>query len=405
MSNAVVLDTPRQARINLVSVCVGLTSAFVVQTMLMIAIPLTAIERGASPGLIGVILSAPYLLPLLLAIPLGELITRHGGRRAIVIGSLGMMLGAWATLAWPGLSGLFGAQLLVGMAHMVMILAGQTIVAGLGEGKVLERYFGWYATCLSAGQLVGPLVAGWLLDHHGSQIVFLITGSIASIGVFSGLILTGSARTGAPLKGADRGYRVQLRLLRRNPGVQVSIALTVAVVFALGAYGTFLPVYLNHQSMSATSIGALLSLRALSAMMIRPFTSAVIQVMGGRVKSMFVSALLVAFALLVTGLVQGVFALGLLVVIVGIGSGISQPLSMVVLAESVSPGQRSGALGMRLMGNRALQFLAPLILGLLADFLPYSITFIIAGVLSLLLVGVMASRVPSYVNMRSQPLE
>lgn len=399
MSDAAALDTPRQAKVNLVSVCAGLTIAFVVQTMLMIAIPLTAIERGAGPGMVGIILSAPHLLPLVLVIPLGELITRHGGKRAIVMGSLGMMLGAWTTLALPGLSGLFLAQLLVGTAHMVMILAGQTIVAGLGKGRVLERYFGWYATCLSAGQLVGPLIAGWLLDHHGSNLAFIITGSIASFGIIGGLTLTGSARIGVPIKREDKGYRAQLRMLRSNPGVQVSIALTVAVVFALGAYGTFLPVYLDLQSMSGTSIGALLSLRALSAMLIRPFTSILIQVMGGRVWSMFISASLVALALMFTGFFEGVLTLGILTVIIGIGSGISQPLSMVVLAESVSPMQRSGALGMRLMGNRAVQFLAPLILGLLADVLPYSITFFIGGVVVLLLVAVMASRVPSYLNM------
>jgi MFS family permease len=133
-------------------------------------------------------------------------------------------------------------------------------------------------------------------------------------------------------------------------------------------------------------------------MVIRPFTSSVIQMLGGRVKSMFISALLVAFTLMITGLVEETFALGLLAVIVGIGSGISQPLSMVILAESVSTSQRSGALGMRLMANRAVQFLAPLTLGFLADFLPYSVTFAVAGVFALILVGVMASRVPSYLR-------
>lgn len=398
MSDDDSLDTPQQASWNLVCVCLGLTGAFVVQTMLMIAIPLTAIERGASPGLVGVILSAPHLMPLLLAIPLGGVITRIGGRKAIILGSLGMMAGAWITLVLPGFWGLFFAQLLVGTAHMVMILAGQTIVAGLGKGKALERYFGWYATCLSAGQLVGPLVAGTLLDYQGSNFVFLIAGSIASFGILSGFALTGTARAGEPIKGTDQGYRVQLRVLRSNPGVQISIALTAAVVFALGAYGTFFPVYLEYQSLSATLIGVLLSLRALSAMLIRPFTSSVIQMLGGRVKSLLISALLVALTLMVTGLVEETFALGLLAVIVGIGSGISQPLSMVILAESVSTSQRSGALGMRLMANRAVQFLAPLTLGFLADFLPYSVTFAIAGVFALLLVGVMASRVPSYLR-------
>ena len=398
MSDFVARDTPRQTRVNLVLVCLGLTSAFVVQTMLMIAIPLTAMERGATPGLVGIILSAPHLLPLVLAIPLAEQISRFGGRQAIVTGSVGMMLGSWVALALPGLFGLFFAQLLVGTAHMIMILAGQTIVAGLGTGKVLERYFGWYASCLSAGQLVGPLVAGWLLDKHSSNFALIVTGFIGGLGILSGLFLTGSARDGFVVKAVDKGYRVQLRVLRSNPGVQVSIALTITVVFALSAFGTFLPVYLNFQSMSATTIGALLSLRALSAMLIRPFTSIVIQIMGGRVRTMLICALLVALALMFTGFVEDIFTLGFLAIVIGIGSGISQPLSMVVLAESVLSTQRSGALGMRLMGNRAVQFLAPLLLGLIADALPYSLTFFIGGLMVMVLVAVLAARVPAYLN-------
>lgn len=56
---------------NLVMVCIGLTSVFVSQTMLLISVPLRALELGASPSLVGIILSAPYLLPLVFAIPLG----------------------------------------------------------------------------------------------------------------------------------------------------------------------------------------------------------------------------------------------------------------------------------------------------------------------------------------------
>lgn len=403
MTQSGVLDSPAQIRANLTSVCLGLTSAFVVQTMLLIAVPLTAIERGASPGMVGLILSVPHLLPLVLAIPLGGMIARSGGRKAILAGSVGMMAGAWATLILPGLMGLMLAQFLVGTAHMVMILAGQTVVSGLGTGKTLERYFGWYTTCLSGGQLVGPLLAGWLLDHQGAPITFMVTGSVAGLALASGFWLSGSATTGQAAERAQMGYRAQLRLLRSNPGVQVSIALTVAVVFALGAYGTFLPVYLNSLSLSATVIGALVSLRALSAMLIRPFMPRVIDLIGGRVRAMWLSATLVAAGLMLTGFMSDALFLGMLAVLVGIGSGISQPLSMVVLAETVTGHQRPGALGMRLMGNRAVQFLAPLSLGLLAEFLPYSVTFLIGGLVVLVLIAVMASRLPAFVRLTEKP--
>lgn len=94
-------------------------------------------------------------------------------------------------------------------------------------------------------------------------------GAIALIGILSGFFLTGSARVGQSTEKSLLGYRAQARLLRTNPGVKISIALTVAVMFALGAHGSFLPVYLESLAVSATTIGALVSLRALCAMAIR----------------------------------------------------------------------------------------------------------------------------------------
>jgi len=381
---------------NMIAICLGLTSAFMVQTMLLIAVPLYALELGSSPLFVGVILSAPYMLPLVLAIPLGGIITRVGGKKVIITGSVGMVAGPWMILLVPGFTGLIFAQLIVGMAHMVMVLAGQSIISGLGHGKALEKYFGWYTTCLSAGQLAGPLLAGWLIDWSGTSASFLIMGFVALAGVLSGFFLTGRANTGEKTERALVGYGAQVRLLRTNPGVKVSIALTVAVMFALGAHGSFLPVYLESLAVSATAIGALVSLRAFCAMAVRPFMSSVIEFVGGRSAAMVFSAVFVAVGLTFTGVTVNLYGLAFLAILVGIGSGISQPLSMVVLAEHVPSAQRSSALGMRLMGNRGVQFLAPLVLGIIAEVASFGLTFFVGGLFVFVFVGVIVYLIPAY---------
>lgn len=397
MANTDRADSAGKARRNFMLICLGLISAFIVQTMLLVAVPLAALDLGASPALVGGILSAPHLLPLVLALPLAGIITRNGGRAAVMVAGLGLMLGAWLPLVVSGLMGLVLTQLLVGTAHMVMILAGQAIVSGLGTGKVLERHFGLYTTCISAGQLIGPLLAGWLLDLDGRSLTFGVTGAVAGLALISGIGLTGSARKGGDVERSITGFRAQLGLVRTHSGMQVSLALTVSVIFVLGAYGTFLPVYLESLSVSATGIGVLLSLRALSAMTIRPFMSFSIWALGGRVRAMLISAMVAGVGLMFTGGSDNMVFLGVLAVLIGIGSGISQPLSMVVLAETVPMPQRASAMGMRLMANRAVQFLAPVSLGLVAEVLPYSVTFFIGGVVVMLLVALMASRIPAFV--------
>lgn len=364
---------------NMSSVCIGLTSAFMVQTMLLIAVPLYSLELGASPFLIGVILSAPYLLPLLFAIPMAGTVARAGGRKVLIAGGTGMTLAPWLILGVPGYGGLVAAQLVVGLAQIVMVLAAQSIISELGSGKRLEKYFGWYTTCLSGGQLVGPLLAGWLIDAYSLELSFAVMGAVSIVSLASGFFLVGRARTGQRTKKSLLGYRAQGRLLKTNPGVQVSIAVTVAAMFALGAYGSFLPVYLEDLAISAMAIGALVSLRAFCAMAVRPFMSSVIMLVGGRSRAMVLSIACVATGLMFTGFTGDPFVLGMLAVLVGVGSGVSQPLSMVVLVEHVPPPQRSSALAMRLMGNRGVQFLAPLMLGFLAEAATFKVTFFVGS--------------------------
>ncbi|MGO3158973.1 MULTISPECIES: MFS transporter [unclassified Halomonas] len=368
---------------NLVMVCIGLTSVFVSQTMLLISVPLRALDLGASPSLVGIILSAPYLLPLVFAIPLGGVVSRIGPQKMFFIGATGMILGPLLSLMSPTFLGLLATQVTIGLTHVVMVIAAQSVVAGLGRGRTLERYFGWYTMCLSGGQLIGPLLAGYLIDTLSINWVFVVISAVPAIGLMSSCFFVGNARSGHATPRSLLGYRAQASLLRENVGVQMSLTVTIAVLFALGAHAAFLPVYLEELTFSATLIGVLVSTRALAAMLIRPIMPQVIQALGGRARAMIASVAAVAMGLMWTGMTGNAWSLAMLAVILGLGSGISQPLSMVILAEHVHPEQRSSALGMRLMGNRGAQVLAPLLLGIIAELIGFTLTFLFTGTLLL----------------------
>lgn len=367
--------------------CVAVTCAFLVHSMLLVAIPVYALELGASAFMLGVIFSAPYLLPLLVAIPLGQVVVRYGGRRLMWTGGLMMIAGLLVIVSFPGYGGLLTGQLLIGLAQLQMVLSGQAVVAGLGRGKTLERHFGWYTTWISAGQVVGPLVAGGLIHWQDSvPPAFLTMAGIALVGTISAIALTGFARTGANVNRRNTGYRAQVRLLKSNTGVQVSVAVTLTAMFVMGIHGSYLPVYLEDIGMAASVIGVLVSLRSLASMLIRPFMPRLVSAMGNRNTAMVAALLALALGLALLGVSESALVIGLFSILVGIGSGISQPLSIVVLAESVSDDQRPGALGMRLMANRVINFLAPLLFGAVLHLAGFTAAFAIAGVLVVLVV-------------------
>ena len=372
----------KEAAWNFRVACVAVTCAFVVHSMLLVAIPVYALELGASAFMLGVIFSAPYLLPLLIAIPLGQIVVRYGGRRLMWTGGTMMIAGLLVIVGFPGYGGLLSGQLLIGLAQLQMVLSGQAVVAGLGRGKSLERYFGWYTTWISAGQVVGPLVAGALIDWQGSTLpAFWVMVSITLVGLMSAAGLTGIARQGTKVDRGNTGYRAQVRLLKRNTGVQVSVAVTLTAMFVMGIHGSYLPVYLEDIGIAASVIGVLVSLRSLASMLIRPFMPRLVSVLGNRKMAMMVSLMALAFGLALLGVSESAIVIGLFSVLIGVGSGISQPLSIVVLAESVSDEQRPGALGMRLMANRVVNFLGPLLFGAVLHVAGFTTTFLAAGVL------------------------
>lgn len=347
--------------------------------MLLLAIPLRALELDASPALVGIIMAAPYLLPLILAIPLGGMVSKAGTQKVFIIGALGMMAAPWLSLAVPTILGLIGTQIFIGLAQTLTVISAQSLVASQGKGRTLERHFSRYSMCQSGGQLIGPLVAGRMIDSLPMLWVFATISLIPIIGLVCACLLAGGGRQKNEIASSLLSYRAQMTILHSNVGVQLSIAVSTVTVFALVAYSAFLPLYLEELAFSATLIGMLVGLRALSAMLIRPLMSQVIWVLGGRSNTLAATVAAVALGLMWTGATDSTVALAMLATLIGIGSGISQPLALVVIAEHVQPQQRPSTLGLRLMANRGGQILSPIILGMLVELFGFTWIFLIAG--------------------------
>lgn len=374
--------TPPDDSRNFFAVCLSLTFCFVVYSMLIVTVPVYGLQLGASPLVLGAILSAQYLLPLLLAIPLGGVVSRYGGRATLIAGGICMVAGLLSMHLWYGYAGLVFGQLLVGLAHLQMVLSAQTIISDLGSGPRLEKYFGWYSTWLSAGQVVGPLLAGALLaSTAGRRSIFLVMAGMAILAALAGLRLTGTARQRVAVDRRKSGFRGQWALMRVNVGVQLSVLVTILGMFGLGVYGSYLPVYLESLAITPVIIGVLVSLRSAVSMLIRPFMAQMIRMAGGRENAVLLSLGGVAVSIGLLGFFEQTVMLAVLAILMGIGSGLTQPLSMVILAESVDRAQRSGALGMRLMANRAVHFVAPLFFGALLELGGFVLAFGLSGLL------------------------
>ncbi|MEX2534543.1 MAG: MFS transporter [Trueperaceae bacterium] len=365
-------------------VLLGLTMAlaFGSKSMMEPLVPLYGLALGASPAMVGLLVSAAFLLPLFLAIPTGALVDRWGSRELITAAAAALAAAELAVMLVPGLLTLALAQVVIGLCQLTLAVAAQVFVATLDSGKSRETNFGWYTTFLSAGQLAGPLLAGVVADQVGYSAGFGLASVIAAAAALvSRFLVPGKQLQLVKESMGLWGGKGHLRAVLSKAGVQVAILLTFGILFGLSVFQTFFPVYLDELAYSATTIGVLISLRPLTAMLVRPFISSIVRIFGSHTRTAGATVLLVALGLATTSLVNSTATLVLASVLVGIGWGISQPFSMVMIVDHVRDAERGFALGIRLTGNRLAQFSSPLLFGLFAEFVSVRLTFVAAGIL------------------------
>jgi len=387
----------REDQDGLVVVCVLVALTFVTQSAVLPLVPLLSVSLGASPLLIGGLIAAGNLVPLVLAIPLGRMVDRRGAWPLLVTGTAMLAAGAAIVAFVPELIVLAVAQAIVGLGQIVLAVATQTTVAAIGVGKARQRAFGWYTAAVSFGQLLGPLTAGLIVDLAGFReaFAFASAASLAALGLCFVLPRRGTRHAaqrngGAVGSGAPVASPLTAKALLSNWGMRMALVTSGGVVFAAMAYQSFLPVHLAELAFPATTVGAIISVRALAAVLVRPWLSSIATLFGSRSTAFVVLVMVVAVAVAPTALVSSTWVLVALALLVGVGTGIVPPLSMVTLVDHVAREDQGLAFGVRLTSNRVAHLLSPIVVGGVAEALGLAAAMLLAGVLTAACAGLAA---------------
>jgi len=372
------------ARRDLNLVSAASASAIVGWSMLTLLLPLLALRFGIGAGGIGLLVAAAAVLPLLLAVPIGTAVDRWGARRIMALSFAGTTVALLPMVVQPSLTWLVLAFVVGSALQNGFIIGAQALIATLGaEGRSREVAYGWWTTAMAAGQVVGPIAAGALLDRFGARPAFV--GVAASLALAVAFMLAVRSRGRSETFVPPFRWRAAAKLLRdRTVGIAVLTSSTA--VWAMTIHATFLPVHLESMAMSAVTIGVILSLRSAAAVVIRPVMPQVVALLGGRERTVVYTLITLAVGLAGVIVHPSPWLIGLWVVLFGAGHGLSQPISMVMVADRVAARERGVALGVRLMVNRLAQVLAPLAfvwvaggIGLQALFLTHALLVAVAA--------------------------
>jgi MFS family permease len=350
-----------------------LAGVVLTQAALYLARPVTsyrALALGADARAVGLITAAFALVPLVVAIPLGRASDRWRPGY-LLTGGIALGAGACVLLGLANdLRGLALASAVLGLGHLALTLAGQSLIARQSDDALHDRDFGLYAAAASSGQLVGPALAGFALSSTGRSLEDATTlGFLVAAGLMALALPTSLGTDRLGLAGRAR-RREQGRPLRAGEligarGVPAGMFASLAILATVDVLTAYLPVLGVQRGISPAVVGALLSLRAATSILSRVLIPWMVGRLG-RVRLLAASAAGSAVLTAALPLSGSVAVLGVLLAAAGFLLGIGQPLTMSMVVHAVPETTRGTALAMRLTGNRFGQVATPAAAGLVA---------------------------------------
>ena len=324
-----------------------------------IVVSLLAIEFGANPLAIGFMIAMYAVVPVALALYAGKLSDRFGVRLPMLIGSAGVSCGLMLPGFVPGLPALYASAALIGGSYIFYQVSAQNAIGLLSESAAARtRHFSTYSLVLAVGSFVGPLSAGFAIDHVGHARAYLLLALLPLVPITI-MALSRNIRGTLDAEGAHANRVTDL--LRNKPLARVLIVGAV-ILTGIDLFQFYMPIYGHSLGLSASAIGFIISMFAAAAFVVRLVIPALVARLGE--EGLLNLALFVgAVAYFLMPLFDTVPALCAIAFLFGLGLGVGQPLA-VMLTFSHSPAGRSGeALGLRLPINNFMHVAVPIVFG------------------------------------------
>ena len=335
------------------------------------AAPLLALRNGHSEAAVGVLLSCFALTQIFLSIPAGRFADRHGFKRPMMIGVLVSSLGTAAAVIWPIFPVMCLSALCCGGAAGAAVLALQRHVGQAArDHNELKRAFSWLAIGPAASNFMGPLAAGLMIDHVGFRSAFAL---LALLPLLSWFCVRHVKEIPVP-SSPDIPGRQRVWDLLQAPMFRRLLIVNWFLSSCWDVHTFMVPVMGHERGISASAIGAVLGVFALSAALIRLILPAI--------AARFPEWKILGVAMLMTGVLLGLYpfmpdawTMGMLSALLGLFLGAVQPMVMSTMHQ-ITPQQRQGeALGLRLMTINASSVVMPMMFGALGTSLGVSGVF------------------------------
>jgi predicted MFS family arabinose efflux permease len=348
--------------LNLLALIAMMVLAHITFTGGRVALMLFAIELEATPLRVGILMSLLAAVPMVLSVHAGRWTDRVGVFKPALISLAMLITGAVLPAVLPSLYGLYFAGVLLGSGFMITHIAVNNAVGQASTPQNRTQAFSLLALGFSTSTMLGPVIAGFMIDVAGQRATFLClaTFSVMSLVVLATLLRSAPAKSSSTTSGGNA--RV-VDLFRHAPLRSVFI---VSGLLSMGwdLFTFMVPIQGARIGLSASTIGLIMGAFGVGTFVVRLAMPWIARTFSEwRVLTAALS--LTAFVYLLFPLFTAVPVLLALAFVLGTGLGSALPMIMSLIHQTAPPGRTGEAVGVRSGLINASQTVLPLVFGAL----------------------------------------
>lgn len=343
-------------------------------------------EYGVNTAFVGIFMTSFAVGRVLITIPSGRAVDRWGSKELLIAGALVEMAGAIGLIIATSYPQLVAARLVQGIGSGLFMSAAMIRVAELSSLAERGRFSSLYQASILLALTLTPGIGGAIANAFSIRAT--IAANVALEALVAAIVLWRVARhrdhvrrepsdSSAPAA-PSLTPSIRAMLLNRN-FMLIALAAFLVFVARSGARDTLLPLYADsHVGLDAAAVGMIFSLISLGNLVAIPVAGTVADRFG-RKPPIYVGLLFNGLALLLITVSTSyvVFIVGALMM--GVAKGLSEPTSMIYVADIAPVGYYGAAFGLFLTLRDLGLFVGPVILSWIADASGLQLPFLLTG--------------------------
>lgn len=350
------------------------------QGSVLLVLPLFALHLGAGAAVAAAVFSLRGLGNMCMDVPAGYAAARLGDKYTMLIGVGVMAAGGLLASRATSPVELAAAALLFGAAMSTWLLARLTHISEAVPVAHRGKAISTMAGLQRLGNLVGPVISGYIAAAWGYGWVFL---TIAAIAAFSLVVVIFAV--GENKRGHHEESPGMLRLVPHITGRYRHIFLTAGVAVLLltvlrAGRQLLIPLWGHHLALGPADIGLIVGVAAGVDMCMFPVAGYLMDNRGRRVVAVACLGIL-SLGLSLVPLTAGFVTLTLAAMTSGLGNGLGSGINMTLGADFAPARERAEFLGVwRLMGDCG-SFAGPILMGYVANAFVLASAFLVTAAL------------------------